>query len=322
MSENNRKYKVLFVDDEPRVTSALKAIFRREYDVLIANSGTEALKTLAEHDVDVIVSDQRMPGMLGNELLAKVSLKYPQTMRILLTGFMDKQAIVDSINDGEVYRFINKPWSNEEMRQVVADAALASKIPVISMGQTASPAETNSTPANASATNDTAKLLKREERALLMIEQQRDVRHQIRKFCADHKIMIYGIQNIDQAVAAAATRKNIGVAIIELSQDTESAVQTINLLKRARPELIAIALTDDYDAHTAVDLINQGQVFKYLSKPLDIVGFQNTLQNAFLKHGFLKKNREAHRRYRVEKPRGKIVANLQSWFGRLASSPS
>ncbi|MGK0439950.1 MAG: response regulator RpfG family c-di-GMP phosphodiesterase, partial [Paracoccaceae bacterium] len=130
MTNLNRKYRILFVDDEPRVTSALKAIFRREYDVYIANSGAEALKILASEQVDVLVSDQRMPHMLGNELLAQVSKIYPQTMRILLTGFMDKKAIVDSINQGEVYRFINKPWRNDEMREVVAEAALASEIPV------------------------------------------------------------------------------------------------------------------------------------------------------------------------------------------------
>ena len=130
MNDQKRKYTVLFVDDEPRITSALRAIFRKEYNVLIANSGAEALPILANQSVDVIVSDQRMPEMLGNELLAIVSQKYPQTMRILLTGFMDKQAIVNSINDGEVYRFINKPWNNEQMREVIAEAALASEIPI------------------------------------------------------------------------------------------------------------------------------------------------------------------------------------------------
>jgi len=135
MSESKRKYRVLFVDDEPRVTSALKAIFRREYEVFVANSGADALTLLKKNQVDVLVSDQRMPHMLGNELLAKVSKLYPQTMRILLTGFMDKKAIVDSINEGEVYRFINKPWRNEEMREIVAEAALASEIPIIPRSQ-------------------------------------------------------------------------------------------------------------------------------------------------------------------------------------------
>ena len=278
---------------------------------------------LSNTKIDVLVSDQRMPHMLGNELLAQVSRLYPQTMRILLTGFMDKQAIVDSINEGEVYRFINKPWRNDDMREVVAEAALASEIPVIPMAEEL---QTNTTISDASNTaQQTASPsaqtteLPISDRALLMIEQQKDIRHQIRKFCSDQEIMIYGTQNVEQAVAAATTRESIGVAVIELSEDTASAVQTINLLKQARPELIAIALTEEYDANTAVDLINQGQVFKYLAKPLDINGFQNTIQNAFLRHLFLKKHKSATQRYKVEKPKG-IVAGLQNLFGRFAGA--
>jgi len=314
MPNTNNQYTVLFVDDEPRVTSALKAIFRREYKVLIANSGAEALLVLEQAKVDVVVSDQRMPNMLGNELLAKISQLYPQTMRILLTGFMDKQAIIDSINEGEVYRFINKPWDNQEMREVVHEAALASEMPVIPSELYANK---NDSDPSIEASGKSKVTLDLRNKALLMMEKEQDVRHQIRKFCSDQEIMIYGTQNVSQAIAATTKRESIGVAIIELSGDTTSAIQTINLLKRARPELITIALTEEYDAQTAVDLINQGQIFKYLAKPLDIVGFQNTLQNAFVRHLFLSKNKESLKRFKVEKPREKIVAGLQSLFGRL-----
>jgi len=322
MSTKTKKYTVLFVDDEPRVTSALKAIFRREYDVLIANSGAEALRTLSQHKVDVIVSDQRMPEMLGNELLSAVSKQYPQTMRILLTGFMDKQAIVDSINEGEIYRFINKPWNNDEMREVVAEAALASEIPVISNEEIEQAYQQQENISDSEVGEAVKKAIAKQltgERAMLMIEQQKDIRHQIRKFCSDQKIMIYGTQNIEQALAAATSRESIGVAVIELSDDTDEAVQTINLLKQARPELIAIALTEEYDANTAVDLINQGQVFKYLAKPLDIGGFQQTIQKAFMRHQFLKKNTQALKRYKVEKPQG-IISGLQNLFGRFVGA--
>lgn len=322
MSDPKRKFKLLFVDDEPRVTSALKAIFRREYDVFIANSGADALELLSKEKVDVLISDQRMPHMLGNELLAQVSKKYPQTMRLLLTGFMDKKAIVDSINEGEVYRFINKPWRNDEMREVVADAALASKIPVIPMETTVSESERTATPGIVKAVSSLKKTNIIGDQALLMMEQKKDIRHQIRKFCSDQEIMIYGTQNIEQAVAAATSRESIGVAVIELSEDTTSALQTINLLKQARPELITIALTEEYDAHTAVDLINQGQVFKYLAKPLDINGFQNTIQNAFLRHRYLKNNKQAAQRFKVESPREKIVSGLQGLFSKLLKTAS
>lgn len=320
--DKDRKYRVLFVDDEPRVTSALKAIFRREYNVSVANSGADALTLMAKQSFDVIVSDQRMPHMLGNELLAKVASDHPQTMRILLTGFMDKQAIVDSINEGEIYRFINKPWRNEEMREVVAEAALASEIPV-RLSNDALLSETLNEISKSGDSSSTASVINESEQstlsghALLMMEQAKETRNQIRKFCSDHSIMIYGTQNIEQAVAAATARENIGVAIIELSQNTQAALQTINLLKRARPEVITIALTEELDANTAVDLINQGQVFKYLPKPIDPTGFQTTLENAFIRHRFLKKHRSAHKRFKVEKSKGTIATGLQEMFGRL-----
>jgi len=319
MSDKDKKYTVLFVDDEPRITSALRAIFRKEYTVLIANSGAQALSTLADNSVDVIVSDQRMPEMLGNELLATVSKHYPQTMRILLTGFMDKQAIVDSINEGEIYRFINKPWNNDQMREVIAEAALASEIPVIDFEAFEQPTETKSNDEKQTTKAVVDEALASDERAMLMIEKQKDIRHQIRKFCSNQAIMIYGTQNVEQAIAAATARESIGVAIVELSEDTSEAVQTINLLKQARPELITIALTEEYDAHTAVDLINQGQVFKYLAKPLDINGFQKTIQNAFMRHSFLKNNEESIKRYKVEKTKG-ILSSLQGLFKRFADA--
>ncbi len=304
MSKLNRKYRLLLVDDEPRVTNALKAIFRRKYDVFITHSGDQALELLASTQVDVVVCDQRMPGMLGNELLAQISREYPQTMRILLTGFMDKRAIVDSINEGEIYRFINKPWNNDDIRSLVAEAAQASEIIFESSD---SLSQSNSIPSQSSSPNTP-------NQALLMIEQKQDIRHQIRKFCSEQKIMIYGTQNIQQAVIAASSRKNIGVAIVELSNDPKGALQTINLLKQARPELITIALTDQFDTNTAIDLINQGQVFKYLTKPIELISFQKTVQNAFSRHYFLKKNKVAQQRYKVETTKETIVASLQSLF--------
>ncbi len=314
MSKSQHKYTVLFVDDEPRITVALKAIFRRDYNVLTANSGAQALEVLSRHQVNVVVSDQRMPEMLGNELLAEVARAYPQTMRVLLTGFMDRAAIVDSINEGEVYRFISKPWRNEEMQVLVAEASIASEIPVLDealpVSSTAPGNDGKSTP------------LAQKERALLMVEKQQDIRNQIRRFCSDEEIMIYGTQNVEQAVAAATSREAIGVAVIELSDDPNAALQTINLLKQARPELVTIALTDELDSQTAVDLINQGQVYKYLAKPLNMSGFQAAIERAFLLHRNLRSNKQVQTRYKVERHKGRIVEGLQSWFSRLVNAPA
>lgn len=125
MENLEKKHTLLFVDDEKRILNALRSIFRRKYTVFIATSGSEALSILATQQVDVIVSDQRMPNMLGSELLATVHQLYPRIMRLLLTGFVDKEAIIKTINEGEVYRFINKPWNNDDIQKTVAEAAKA-----------------------------------------------------------------------------------------------------------------------------------------------------------------------------------------------------
>ena len=96
---------LLFVDDEARVVNLLRIIFRDKYRVITATSGAEALKIMSTVPVDVLVSDQRMPGMLGIELLNEVRQRYPKTIRILLTGYSDLSAIVGSVNEGEVFRF-------------------------------------------------------------------------------------------------------------------------------------------------------------------------------------------------------------------------
>lgn len=321
MNDISLKNRILFVDDEPRITSALRATFRRDFNIVVANSGEEALLILEKHQIDVLVSDERMPGMLGHQLLSKVSQLYPKTIRILLTGFTDKKAIVDSINDGEVYRFINKPWQNDAMREVLHEAALASKTNISSIKtQSDRPALAESMTSIANPTPEAKPVpLPVADRALLMIGQHKGTRHQIRRFCNKNKIMIYGTQNIEQAVAAVATRKKIGVAVMELANENDAAIQIINVLKRVRPDLITIALTDEYDAETAVSLINQGQVFKYLAKPIGAVDFENAIQNAFVRHEFLKSNKAAHQRFSVGKPKGVLSESLKKLISRLRS---
>lgn len=290
MNNLNKKYSILFVDDEPRITNALKAIFRKEYSVYTANSGVEALTLLEIEKVDVIVSDQRMPEMLGSELLAKVSSLYPQTICILLTGFMDEKGVVDSINEAEVFRFIDKPWNNEEIQQVVSEAAFVSEFVNIESkkeGVLKSPEKAKAAKLNAS-------------KAMIIIEEQNDVHNQISDFCNQQNIMIHSLQHGEQTIAATASLASIGVAIIELTKDSNEAMQTIKLLEQTRPELITIAITREHDAQTAVNLINQSQVFKYLAKPLKLDEFEDIIEDAFDRHIFLKQNRRSTKRVKAE----------------------
>ncbi len=119
---NKAQYDILVVDDEVDNLDLLKRTFRRDYNVFTANSAMEALRVLDEREVAVIVSDQRMPEMTGVELFQKSREKYPHTIRILLTGYTDINALVDAINMGHVYRYVTKPWSREEIVMTVKRA--------------------------------------------------------------------------------------------------------------------------------------------------------------------------------------------------------
>ncbi|TLY50310.1 MAG: response regulator [Gammaproteobacteria bacterium] len=113
---------VLFVDDEERILRSLRMLFRGRYEVLTTTSGHEALKMLRERRVHVVVSDQRMPLMLGVDLLRQVREISPVTMRLLLTGYSDLSAIVASVNESEIFRFIEKPWQAPYLLDVVEQA--------------------------------------------------------------------------------------------------------------------------------------------------------------------------------------------------------
>jgi CheY-like chemotaxis protein len=120
----SKKPRMLVVDDEPDNLDLLYRTFRRDFQVLRAESGAQALEVLAKDgEVAVIISDQRMPEMKGTEFLSKTVPDFPDTVRIILTGFTDVEDLVDAINAGQVYRYITKPWDPEELKHVVERAS-------------------------------------------------------------------------------------------------------------------------------------------------------------------------------------------------------
>ncbi|MBW4635847.1 MAG: response regulator [Iphinoe sp. HA4291-MV1] len=122
--EKPKKQKILVVDDEQDNLDLLYRTFRRDFNVLKADSGMNALQVLAiEGEVAVIICDQRMPEMKGTEFLSKTVPQFPDTIRIILTGFTDIEDLVEAINAGQVYRYITKPWNPGELKVVVQRAA-------------------------------------------------------------------------------------------------------------------------------------------------------------------------------------------------------
>lgn len=319
MENSDKKYTLLFVDDEKRILNALRSIFRRKYTVFIATSGSEALSILATQKVDVIVSDQRMPNMLGNELLATVHRLYPKIMRLLLTGFVDKEAIIKTINEGEIYRFINKPWNNDDIQKTVAEAARASHYYSQQLLDRRRLDNTQNIPKQDDANvNHDALPEQMSGNSIVMMGSNQELRNQVRHICRMSDVHIYGGQSIPQVVGIISARDNIGVAIIELPVNSDEAIHTINMLKEKRPELVSIVLADETDAETAIQLINTGQVFRYLTKPLQTLELSQILKQAIVRHNMLHTDENIKQRYNVEKPRKTLSLHLKDLFSSFA----
>jgi response regulator RpfG family c-di-GMP phosphodiesterase len=123
-SGNSKKLKLMVVDDEPDNLELIYRIFRRDFRVFKTNNARTALEILErEGEMAVIVSDQRMPEMSGTEFLSLTVDRFPDTMRILLTGYTDVEDLVDAINSGKVFKYITKPWNPENVKEVVLQAA-------------------------------------------------------------------------------------------------------------------------------------------------------------------------------------------------------
>ena len=121
MTKNIRR-KILIVDDEPSVLNSLKRTLRKEHDVILSQDGFSAIQVLNEQEIAVIIADQRMPKMNGVTLLEKAMEIQPDTARILVTGYSDIQAVIDAINEGNVYYYIHKPWEPEDVRLIIRQA--------------------------------------------------------------------------------------------------------------------------------------------------------------------------------------------------------
>lgn len=113
---------VLYVDDEINNLNSFKAAFRRDFNIYTASSAAEGRKILDVNEIGVIITDQRMPVTTGIEFLESILPVYPDTIRILLTGFSDINAVIDAINRGQVYKYLVKPWQNDELKIHIQNA--------------------------------------------------------------------------------------------------------------------------------------------------------------------------------------------------------
>jgi signal transduction histidine kinase len=119
---DKEKSHILYVDDEEFNLTAFRATFRQHYNVHVATNAAQGTQLLSEFPVEVIITDQRMPGVTGVEFLTQIQHDYPHPIRMVLTGFADIDAIIGAINEGQVYRYISKPWDEAELKMIIDSA--------------------------------------------------------------------------------------------------------------------------------------------------------------------------------------------------------
>ena len=117
--EEKEQINVLYVDDEENNLVAFKASFRRYFNIFTAISVDEGQKILAEKEIHILITDQRMPDKLGTDLLAQAVIDFPDQIRILLTGFTDIEALQDAVNRGQIYHYLHKPWIDDKLRTTI-----------------------------------------------------------------------------------------------------------------------------------------------------------------------------------------------------------
>ena len=287
------RIKVLCIDDEARILRALKALFR-DMDVHTTVDPAEAIRWASEHDVDVVVCDQRMPKMQGIEVLREIRMAHPRAMRILLTGYADLNAVLGSVNEGEVFRYINKPWDNNDLRQTVQLAAkIARDTPVVLD----------------KGIDDFSREQARREVGILVIEDDPETQQRMREILQPHYQVRFAA-NPDRAMQVLEQHET-GVVISETAGQHGDFTALIKALKQYHPHIATVVVTDRANAQTAIDLINEGQVFRLLLKPVRMGSCRLSVDAAVGRYWQLKQNPQAARRFLVA-PRPDAL--IPSWL--------
>ncbi|MEO8673358.1 MAG: response regulator [Tahibacter sp.] len=280
---------VLLIDDEERILRSLSLLLRSRYEVLATTDAAQALRWVRERIVHVVVSDQRMPQISGVDLLRQVREHAPRTMRILLTGYADLAAVEAAVNDGEIFRFLEKPWDAQALLTTVAQAARIAAEEFADLSPPSIPAETR------------APLRPTTEVRVLVLDEDPNSALLVRSLLPTH-CRITVATSVESALARLAELEH-AVVLAELRHSQDDVIDALKQLKRASPHTLTIACSHLRDGRLLIDLINQGQVFRFLPKPLGRELLRRALGAALERHAELLHAPQRLRRHEVETPR-------------------
>ncbi|MCG6932385.1 MAG: protein kinase [Gallionella sp.] len=279
LDKSVRRACILAVDDEERILNGLKSLFRMRYHVFTTTDPNQALDFIKRYKINVIISDQRMPIMLGVEFLRQAREITPNSVRILLTGYSDLASIVGSINDGEVYRFISKPWNNQELQQTVAEAVTISM--ELANAQTAPVA-----------------LPSRLKVGILVVDSDEEI-YRVTKGLIDGRCPVHYAATLDDAIALMQEHE-IAVVLADVGAGNEDVAAMIKLLKQENPQILTIVLTAASDSDLVIDLINQAQIFRFLNKPVKMNLLKKHLLAALEHYTAFKQSPQLLKQYQVQ----------------------
>ena len=279
---------LLFVDDEERVLRSLEMLFKNKFRVFTTTDGNEAVAICRRERIHVVVSDQRMPIMTGVEVLRRVREASPNTMRLLLTGYSDLDAIVNSVNEGEIFRYLSKPWSAKEIIGTVSQAAQIA----LSLE-----AEVEANP-NAPVPG------------VLVIDEDPTVVEMVKAIVGPQRAVKWSV-DLDEAFETLAA-SDIAVVVCDIRLRGRDISAAVKALKESNPMVLTIVQTQLQDVETLRSLINHGQIYRFLPKPARRGLLEMSLQAASRRHGSLKSAPKLANRYQVERNEEAPVAALST----------
>ena len=275
--------RVLCVDDEPNILRSLQWLLQKDFEVTTASSGQDALPIVKCNDFDVVISDQRMPGMMGSEFLREVRSLSPRSMRILLTGYSDMQAILRSVNESEVFRFIHKPWDVNELPKVVAQAAEIARRHAVEPAPPEVQADAAPAPSSES---------------VLVIDDDPAVAQLLAQALGAARPIVHA-HNLAEALQAIRDDR-VGIILADTHVGGMDTTALLKVLKREHPDIVSVVYTAAADAVDVVTLINCGQIFRFLPKPVKPITLRLAMTAATLKRQRMMANPDLAARHHVE----------------------
>jgi serine/threonine-protein kinase len=251
---------LLLIDDEERILRSLRMLFFSGYTVHMTTDPHEAIRILREERVHVIVSDQRMPVMQGSELLRIARETSPATMRILLTGYSDIEASIASVNEGEVFRYLLKPWDGEKVKKVVAQAAAIAEASFAVQPHT----------------EISVDLVSTKPRVLIM-DHEESTAKTVQEILGDRCEIIWAFD--EQRAMEELAKHDISVVVSDLMLGEANVDYILKTIKQLNPQTQCIVVTTFSDTSRLIELINQAQITRFLRKPVSKGIFARNLES-------------------------------------------